>query len=196
MIDGGARTRLPTVVRRERYGTWKGSVLVFGFVCLWEGFWLGWDALVPGREELPAGKAVQVSRSVSFTPAHAWSLSRNRTVPGARATVTRRASAFSVRLSPWTERLEAKVGQERRILREAGGARVFGGDQSFHTGGGLRGVRFYYSGVSGEGLVWRGWEPRAGTVLTLRAESAHGALQRHLPEFQQMVDSVRIGTAP
>ncbi|MDX6739146.1 hypothetical protein [Actinocorallia sp. A-T 12471] len=193
MIDGGARTRLPAVARRERYGTWKGSVLVFGFVCLWEGFWLGWDALVPGREEVAAGQRVKVSQSVSFTPAHAWSLSRDRTTPGTQATVTRRSSAFTVRLSPWTERLDAKIAQERRILKKTSRARVFGGDQSFQTGGGLSGVRFYYSGVRGEGLVWMGWEPSARTVVTVRAGSPHGTLQRHLPDFRQMVDSVRIG---
>ncbi|MCD0449666.1 hypothetical protein LO762_10760 [Actinocorallia sp. API 0066] len=148
---------------------------------------------MPGREEVPPGRAVYVSASVSFTPAAAWSLSRARTTPGTLATVTRRSSAFSVRLAAWTERLDGKVIQERRILRKASGARVFGGDQSFHTGNGLGGVRFYYSGVNGEGLVWMGWEPRARTVITLRAESAHGALLRHLPEFQRMVDSVRIG---
>ncbi|ROO88656.1 hypothetical protein EDD29_6330 [Actinocorallia herbida] len=194
MIDGRTRSRLPSVARRERYGTWKGSLLLFGFVCLWEGFWLGWDALVPGREEVAAGQAVQVSQAVSFVPAHAWSLSRGKTTPGSQATVTRRSSAFTVRLAPWTEHLDAKVEQERRILRTASGARVFGGDQSFQTENGLSGIHFYYSGVRGEGLVWMGWEPTAKTVVTVRAESPHGTLQRHLPDFDEMVDSVRIGT--
>ncbi|XVV12582.1 hypothetical protein ACQP2X_48685 [Actinoplanes sp. CA-131856] len=149
----------------------------------------------PDLEPVPSGQLIQVGPEVAFAPKDGWYLDATD-ASASSVSVSDSGAVFSVSVSAWDGTLADEVRRQKGIDEAFSKARLLGDDTSFSIPGGLEGTTFSYLIDQSQGRGWISVDEQADRAIVVYGHAPVEVFEQALPEFQDMLDSIRAEAKP
>ncbi|MET0415205.1 MAG: hypothetical protein ABW022_04180 [Actinoplanes sp.] len=178
--------------RREPYRTWPGALIVLAVIVAYVGTLVVVDnEMAPDLEPVPANGVVRVGPQVVFAAKSGWHVDVTDATDSS-VTVAASGASFTVSVSDWDGTLADEVRRQKNIDEAFGKARLLRDDTSFSVPGGLAGATFSYLVDQSQGRGWVSVDEQADRAVVVYGRAPVDVFQQSLPEFQDMLDSIRV----
>ncbi|BBH67838.1 hypothetical protein ACTI_45230 [Actinoplanes sp. OR16] len=182
--------------RREPYRTWPGALIVLAVIIAYVGTLVVIDdETAPDLDPVPANGQIRVGSDVVFAAKRGWYVDVTDATETS-VSVVDAGAGFNVTVSDWDGTLADEVRRQKSLDEAFSKARLLGDDTSFSIPGGLEGTTFSYLIDQSQGRGWISVDEQADRAIVVYGHAPIEVFQQALPDFQDMLDSIRTEAKP